>query len=308
MKQRKSGVENKQFKDFTGRVVGKLTVVGLDSWHVQPSGQRKTKWLCNCECGNTCIVMGSNLAKETHTTSCGCVNKQVLVTHRENVKNGLWLPKDLIGRRFGRVVVTEFSHWREHEDYGNNSVWKFVCDCGKTGEKARFSFVENSSCGCYKSEVISKQRTTHGMQDTPTYKTWSKMKERCYLDSYAEKVSYQDRGITVCDRWLNSFENFLEDMGVRPEDKTLDRIDNDLGYYKENCRWADNTIQCFNRRKSSRNTSGRTGVQLNTNTGLYNAYIGYYKKNITLVKNVSFEEACRIREQAELKYYGWTKE
>lgn len=145
------------------------------------------------------------------------------------------------------------------------------------------------------------------MTNTPTYKSWMKMKERCYLDSYVEKEFYQDVGITVCDRWLDSFENFYADMGERPEGMTLDRIDHTLGYTPENCRWADLTMQAFNCKRYKTNKSGRTGVHLESN-GLYSARIGYKGDDIFLGSNMSFEKACEVRSAAELKYYGFTKE
>ena len=79
---------NKGFKDYTGYKTGKLTVISFDSWHYQPSGQRKSKWKCLCECGNEFVALGSNLAKKTHTTSCGCEKKQVLDKYRERLRSG----------------------------------------------------------------------------------------------------------------------------------------------------------------------------------------------------------------------------
>lgn len=299
---------NKGFKDYTGYKTGKLTVISFDSWHYQPSGQRKSKWKCLCECGNEFVAFGSNLAKKTHTTSCGCEKKQVLDKYRERLRSGEWEPSKLIGKRFGRLVVTSFVKWVNTSE-SRISLWDCQCDCGNTIQMRRSYLVttEVPSCGCWLREFISENSKTHGMSSTPTYKSWSKMKERCYLESYAEPEYYRDRGITVCDRWINSFENFLEDMGERPDGMTLDRIDVNKGYFKENCRWADSTIQAYNSRKRSDNTSGRTGVQANKKGG-WDAFITYYKETIKLANNVSFEEACKAREDAEIKYYGVNKE
>lgn len=299
----------KGFVDYTGFKTGKVTVLEFHSWYVQPSGQRKSKWLCSCECGNEFIATGSNLKQKGHTTSCGCEKKQIFTKHREKVESGEWIPEKLKGQRFGRLTVKEFTKWHILSNGDKVSMWDCLCDCGKSIEMRRsyLNATETPSCGCHKREVLSALQTKHGMHGTPTHISWTKMKERCYSNSYKEKDYYQDRGITVCDRWLESFENFYEDMGERPEGTSLDRIDSNLGYCKENCRWADLTIQAYNRRMNTNNTSGRTGVYQLAN-GNWQAIISYYKERITLAYDVSYEAACIAREAAELRYYGQVKE
>lgn len=299
----------KGFVDYTGFKTGKVTVLNFDSWHIQPSGQRKSKWLCSCECGNEFVAMGSNLKKEGHTTSCGCEKKQTLAKYREKVASGEWIPEKLKGQKFGRLTVVEFTRWNRISDDQQVSMWNCLCDCGNSIEMRRsyLHATEVPSCGCHRSEVLSALQTKHGMNGTPTHKSWSKMKERCYLESYKEKDYYQARGIKVCERWLESFENFFEDMGERPEGTSLDRIDPDKGYSPDNCRWSDLTIQAYNRRMNTNNTSGRTGV-FQLRNGNWQAIISYYKDRIVLAYDVSYEEACRVREDAEIKYYGQVKQ
>ena len=96
----------------------------------------------------------------------------------------------------------------------------------------------------------------HGMSMTPTYHAWQAMKTRCYNKNFHAYPNYGARGITVCDRWLESFENFYKDMGEKPHKKSLDRIDNSKGYSKENCRWATSQQQVDNRRNTIRIKSG----------------------------------------------------
>ena len=89
------------------------------------------------------------------------------------------------------------------------------------------------------------------MRKHPLYKTLDNMKSRCYNLNHPNYIDYGGRGITICDRWKErgGFSNFLEDMGERPEGYSLERIDNELGYFPENCKWADKTQQANNNRK-----------------------------------------------------------
>lgn len=126
----------------------------------------------------------------------------------------------------------------------------------------------------------------HGMSRTLTYFTWENMVKRCHNLKHKNYPDYGGRGITVCDKWRD-FSGFYEDMGKKPINLSLDRIDNDKGYYKENCRWVTRTTQSHNQRHlHTTNTSGYRGVSRLKNRKLYIAYIksdnlfhylGYYK-------------------------------
>lgn len=94
---------------------------------------------------------------------------------------------------------------------------------------------------------MPQQRSFHGMTHTATYKCWLNMKDRCGNPNTPTYKHYGGRGITVCDRWQKSFKDFLSDMGEKPDNLSLDRIDNNKGYYKENCRWATEQQQRINR-------------------------------------------------------------
>lgn len=121
----------------------------------------------------------------------------------------------------------------------------FRCECGTLFE-ARFEAQKIlKSCGC------RPKNRTHGFHNTRTYRSWSSMLRRCQNVRAANYNDYGGRGITVCEEW-QKFENFLADLGERPEGHTLDRINNELGYFKSNCRWATDEQQCLNRRSSRR--------------------------------------------------------
>lgn len=153
----------------------------------------------------------------------------------------------LTSRRFERLTVVN----RRGSDKNGHSLWECVCDCGNTviisGTNLKSS--HTTSCGCMNKEAITK----HGLRNSPEYQSWKAMIQRCTNPKAQGYEYYGGRGITVCSPWLNSFEEFYADMGLRPSNGySIDRIDNNKGYYKENCRWATSAEQNKNKRQRTK--------------------------------------------------------
>lgn len=146
---------------------------------------------------------------------------------------------------------------------------------------------------------MGKHYELHGWKGTPTYNAWQNMKRRCDDRNRPNFNDYGGRGITVCERWLHSFSNFLDDMGEKPENLTLDRIDNDKGYFPENCRWATVSQQNFNQRVRKDNTQGVKGVSFSKREGKFKAYINRKGVQIFLGTFENIELAKRARLVAE---------
>jgi len=156
---------------------------------------------------------------------------------------------DLTGQKFGRLTVVE----RVDNANDGHARWLCQCDCGKRVIIPGYCLTNHNtkSCGCLHREITRQINYSHGHSGddkSKTYATWKSMNRRCNNKNQKCYKNYGGRGIKVCEKW-KKFEGFLQDMGERPPGKTLDRVNNDGNYCKENCRWA--TIKEQNR--NSRN-------------------------------------------------------
>ena len=157
--------------ELTGQRFGKLTVIRRNG-----SKNSKAYWLCQCDCGKQVSVV-SNALSGNKTKSCGCVS----VERIRNLNKGKSLVEDIVGNKYGRLVVLEFSHL---SDDRKRTYWKCVCDCGNEivtrGDSLKNG--HTNSCGCYNKEIVSQTKgaTTHGLTNTRLYRIYTGMKSRCY--------------------------------------------------------------------------------------------------------------------------------
>lgn len=240
-------------------------------------------------CNEMCERVRSDLLP---TKKCACNRKQ----------RGIPLKK---GDRFGKLTVIQRS-----ESRGKNVFYTVSCDCGTVKDLQANQLLSGNtkSCGCLLEAKRGSRRENHGLAKTKEYKIWSSIIKRTSFPHKSTRKWYYDKGIKMSDEWRSSFVKFLEDMGNCPDGYSIDRIDPDGDYCKENCRWASKALQSINKGLYETNTSGKTGVSFIKRDSKWVAYIYVGEHRIHLGTFSSFEEACAARDEAEIKYRSHIKE
>lgn len=235
-------------QDITNSRYGRLLVVGYAGNYMGSKRRVRHYWTCACDCGSALDVRSDALTSYAKgEKSCGCYNREQAA---ERCRSRL---VDITGNRYGRLVVTR--HIGNIDD--NRQHWLCACDCGNEtsvrGESLKSGAIK--SCGCLSVEVATERMrelsTTHGMSGKPIYNVWLSMKARCENKNNTTYKYYGGRGISVCKKWIDSFESFYEDVGDPPTvNHTLDRVNNNGNYEPKNVRWVTMKEQSRNRRSN----------------------------------------------------------
>lgn len=153
-------------------------------------------------------------------------------------------------------VGSKFGNWLVMRKSDRKRYWLCHCTCGVNKKVCDTNLTMGKSKGCracnIKRMIENPHKLTHGhrRERTPTYISWRSMRARCLYEGATQYEYYGGRGITICERW-DKFQNFLADMGERPEGTTLDREDTNGNYEKSNCSWSSRSKQMRNTRRAS---------------------------------------------------------
>ena len=153
---------------------------------------------------------------------------------------------DLTGQRFGKLVAVS----RTRDRSLRKTRYQCICDCGATTIVDHSNLRIAKSCGCHRLQVLKTVNITHGLSHTQAWNSWKAMLERCCVETSKDFKKYGARGITVCVRWRESFETFLVDMGERPPQTSIERVNNNGNYEPGNCVWGTPIQQGNNKRNN----------------------------------------------------------
>lgn len=238
-------------KDLINAKFGRLTITSFNE-----KEKNSSYWNYICECGNSGKVRQDALLSTVRPTlSCGCLQKEKATKHAKYTKenNGGLSQQEI---RKNNKIANELKFNIKNKIFGeltvidtngvNNStkVWDCICNCGKRVKLSYTSLTRTSkptkSCGHLQVQIS----TTHGLTNSSEFKVWTGIKERCLNSNNPNYINYGGRGITICNRWLNSFENFLNDMGSKPDiNSTIERVNVNGNYEPLNCIWLDSKYQ-----------------------------------------------------------------
>ena len=202
---------------------------------------------------------------------------------------------DLSLRVFGDYTVTVKSKLDK-----DKRKWECVCKCGSVRWVTSYALLCGASTGCGCTREISRlaKVTKHGhysgRKTHPTRRVWGSIKDRCYNSNSRFYVNYGARGILMSDEWKSSFDAFLHDMGHPPAGLTIERMDVNKGYCKENCCWATRKEQARNRRNTRRTPSGQSIVDFAEENGLSKSHM-----RSLFIRKVPFDEAVRLCKKAK---------
>ncbi len=199
------------------------------------------------------------------------------------------MPKkeQVIGNKYHSLTIVE----EVPPTYKYTRRFKCLCDCGNYAviQLSNLKIGHTKSCGCKTKQMVGMANKTHGMSHTTEYKSYRKMIERCFYEKDINYHNYGGRGITVCDRWLESFDNFFEDMGYKPTLKhSIERENTNGNYEPYNCVWATKKVQNNNRTDNTRYQYD--GLDMTQSQWAEYLKIPYGKIIDHLKRGVSFEE------------------